>query len=198
MITRLWKQVVVATMIVMQMADDDVLDALRRDAERGKPVAHRLDHLALPLLAHRLVEPGIEHDGAGRPDDGPDKEIERLQYVVRIAVDEVRRRTARMMAVTDGVNFVNILGHVSPYGAKIRRGCAAMKWAGYRLAATRGAKGSTASVNVTPAYDRRRHVPFIYRSSVPVAAPFRPRLAPTLHQPIWSQRFAVRIKNIWR
>ena len=90
------------------------LTALRRDAERGKPVAHRLDHFALALLAHRLVEAGIEHDGAGRPDDRPDKEIERLQHVVRIAVDEVRRRAARMMAVTDGINFVNVFGHVFP------------------------------------------------------------------------------------
>ena len=29
-----------------------------------EPLAHRLDHLALALLAHRLVEAGVDHDGA--------------------------------------------------------------------------------------------------------------------------------------
>ena len=108
---RLRKQIVIAAMVVMQMADDDVLDAVRRDAERGQSVAHRLDHFALALLAHRLVEAGIDDDRAGRPDDRPDEEIERLQHVVRIAVDEIRRRTARMMAVTDRVDFVDVVAH---------------------------------------------------------------------------------------
>ena len=109
MIPRLRKQIVIAAMVVMQMADDDVLDRLRRDAERRKPVTHRLDHLALAFLAHRLVEAGIDDDGAGRPDDRPDEEVERLQYVVRIAVDVIGRRPARMVAVTDGIHLVNVV-----------------------------------------------------------------------------------------
>ena len=112
---RLRKQIVIAAMVVMQMADDDVLDAFRRDAERGKAVAHRLDHLALALLAHRLVEAGIDDDGAGRTDDRPDEKVERLQHVVRIAVDEIHRRTARMMAVLDRVNLVDVLAHARPH-----------------------------------------------------------------------------------
>jgi len=67
--------------------------------------------IILAFLAHRLVETGIDDDRAGRPDDRPDKKIKRLQNVVWIIVDEIRRRMARMVAVTDGVNFVNILGH---------------------------------------------------------------------------------------
>ena len=110
-IARLRKQIVVAAMVVMQVADDDVLDAVGRDAKRSEPLAHRLDHLALALLAHRLVEAGIDHDGAGRPDDRPDEEVERLQHVVGIAVDIIRRRRARVVAVTDGIDFVRVVAH---------------------------------------------------------------------------------------
>jgi len=38
-IARLREQVVVAAMVAVQVADDDVLDTLRRDAERGQPLA---------------------------------------------------------------------------------------------------------------------------------------------------------------
>jgi hypothetical protein len=44
-------------------------------------------------------------------DDRPDKEIERLQDIVRVAVDEISERTARVMTVANGVNFVNVVGH---------------------------------------------------------------------------------------
>jgi hypothetical protein len=98
-------------MIVMQVADDDGLDRVGGDAERRKSVPHRLDHLALPLFAHGFVEAGVDHDRPGGPDDRPDEEIERLQDVVRVAVDEIRGRTARMMTVANGVNFVNVVGH---------------------------------------------------------------------------------------
>ena len=64
MIARLREQIVVAAMVVMQVADDDVFDAVGRDAERSEPLAHRLDHLALALFTHRLVEAGIDHDDA--------------------------------------------------------------------------------------------------------------------------------------
>jgi hypothetical protein len=115
-IAGLRKQLVIAAMIVMQMADDDVLDGVGRDAERGETFAHRLDHLALALSAHGFVEAGVEHDGAGRPDDGPDKEVERLQHVMRIAVDEIGRRAAVVMAVTDRVDFVQVVAHAgSPH-----------------------------------------------------------------------------------
>ena len=77
----------------------------------ANPVTHRLDHFALALLTHRLVEAGIDDDGAGRSDDRPDEKIERLQYIVRIAVDKIHRRTARMVAVTDRINFVDVVAH---------------------------------------------------------------------------------------
>ena len=81
------------------------------DAERFEPVAHRLDHFALAFFAHGFVEAGVHHDDPGRPDDRPDKEIERLQDIVRVAVDEISERTARVMTVANGVNFVNVVGH---------------------------------------------------------------------------------------
>jgi hypothetical protein len=110
-IARLREQVVIAAMVVVQMADDDGCDRFRRDAERQQPIAHRLDHLALAPLPHGLVEAGIDHDGAGRPDDGPDEVVERLQHVMQIAVDEIRRRPARVVAVADGKNLVDVVAH---------------------------------------------------------------------------------------
>src|SRR5580704_16924663 len=97
MIASVRKRLVIAAVIVVKMADDDVADALGRDAERGEPVANRLGDLALAAGAHRLVETGVDDDRAGRPDDRPDEKIERLEYVVRVAVDEICRRAARVM-----------------------------------------------------------------------------------------------------
>ena len=98
-------------MIVMQVADDDGLDRVGGDAEGSEPVAHRLDHFALAFLAHGLVEAGVDHNRAGRPDDRPNKEIERLQNIVRVAINKIGGRTPRMMTVADGVNFMNVVGH---------------------------------------------------------------------------------------
>jgi hypothetical protein len=46
-----------------------------------------------------------------RADDGPDVIIERLQHVVRIAADIILRRGPRVMAVADGVDFVDVVAH---------------------------------------------------------------------------------------
>jgi hypothetical protein len=83
----------------------------RGDSKREQAVAHRLYDLALAAPAHRLVEAGIDDDRARRPHDGPHEEVERLQHVVRIAADEVLRRPARVMAVADGVNLVDVVAH---------------------------------------------------------------------------------------
>jgi len=98
-------------MIVMHVADDDGLDRVSGDAERREPIARRLDHFALAFFAHRFVEAGIDDDRTRRPDDRPHEEIERLQDIVRVAVDEIRGRAARMMTVADGVDLVNVVGH---------------------------------------------------------------------------------------
>src|SRR5262249_24588170 len=63
------------------------------------------------------VKPGVHHDRTGRPDDRPDKEIERLQDIVRIAVDEISGRAPRMMTIADRVNFMSVVRHgLSPFG----------------------------------------------------------------------------------
>ena len=56
------KQIMVAAMIVVQVTDDDIGDRVRRNAERRKSVAHRLDDLTLPAARRRLVEAGIDDD----------------------------------------------------------------------------------------------------------------------------------------
>ncbi len=111
-IASLWKQIVIAAVVVMQVADDDVFDAVRRYAERVQSLAHRLEHFALPFPAHRLVKAGVEDDRAGCTGDRPNEEIERLKPVVRIAVDVICRSRARMVPVADGVDFVGVVTHV--------------------------------------------------------------------------------------
>ena len=112
-IARAGKQIIVADVIVVHVADDDGRDLIRIDADLLQAFAHRLDQLALALLAHGRVKAGVENDRAGRPDDRPNIEVERLQHVVRIAADEVFRGLAIMMSVADGVNFVGVVAHSS-------------------------------------------------------------------------------------
>ena len=88
-----------------------VLDAFGRDAERCESFLDRLDHFALPLLSHHVVEAGIEDDGAGRSNDRPDIEVERLQNVVRIAKDVVFSRFAFVVAVANGIDLVRVVAH---------------------------------------------------------------------------------------
>src|SRR5262245_47276659 len=111
MIAGAGKQIVVADVIVVHVADDDGLDLRRIDADRFQAVANRLGHLALALLTHGRVEAGIEDDRAGRPDNRPDVEIERLQHVMRIAADEIFRGVAIMMPVANGINLMGVVAH---------------------------------------------------------------------------------------
>src|SRR5262245_23227166 len=122
-VARAGKQVVVANVIVMHVADDDGPYLRGVDADRFQSLADRLDHFALALLAHGRVEPGIEDDGAGASDNGPNVEIERLQHVMGVAADEVFRCLAIMMPVANGIDFVDVVAHwSSPSGMRAARG----------------------------------------------------------------------------
>ena len=103
------KQVVIADMIVMHVADDDGLDGTGLDAERAQSVADRLDHLALALLSHRGVEAGIDNDGPRRSYDRPHVVVERLQHVMRIAEDEVFRSFALVVRIPDRIDLVLVV-----------------------------------------------------------------------------------------
>src|SRR6516164_7772809 len=92
MIARIRTKIVIAAMVVMEVADNDACHLLRRDAKRGQSVAHRLDQFALAAAAHSLIEAGIDKDRSRWPDDCPDIEVEWLQHVVRVAADEILRR----------------------------------------------------------------------------------------------------------
>ena len=86
-------------------------DLVGRDVDRLQPFGDRLEQRAVALLRHRGVEAGVDHDGAARADDRPDEEVERLGHVVRIAADVVLGRLALVVAVFDGVDFVDVVGH---------------------------------------------------------------------------------------
>jgi hypothetical protein len=97
--------------VVVQVRDDHVRHFFGRDVDRFQPLGDRLQQRAIALLRHLGIEPGIDHDGPGRADDRPDIEVERIVHVVRIAADVVLGRLAVMVAVSDGIDFVDVVGH---------------------------------------------------------------------------------------
>lgn len=103
-------------MVVVQVRDDDVLDRLRVDPDRLQPLTDRIRDQALALLRHGLVEASIDDKGAVRADDRPDKVIERLQHIVRVAADEILRRFAIVVPVADRIDIMNVIGHWSHPG----------------------------------------------------------------------------------
>src|SRR5262249_44714663 len=110
-ITRACKQVVVAGVVVMQMAHDHVRDRIGLDPDGFESDADRIEDAALTLLRHGLVEPGIDHECAVRAADRPHVEVQRLRHIVRVAADEILARAPLMMAVADRVDLVDIVAH---------------------------------------------------------------------------------------
>jgi hypothetical protein len=88
-----WKQIVVAGMVVMEMADDDVLDGLRCNADGLQPFADRLEQRSPALFGDVRIKAGVDEESAGPPNDRPHEIIERLQDIVRVADDEIVRRS---------------------------------------------------------------------------------------------------------
>ena len=72
-----------------------------------QPFGDRLDDDAAPFGGHRRIEAGVHDEGAVRAFDHPDEIGQRLVDVVRIAADVVFVRRPIVMAVPDGVDFVN-------------------------------------------------------------------------------------------
>ena len=63
------------------------------------------------LRADRLIEAGVDHEGALVVPDHPDEIVERLQHVVRIAADVVLRGLALMLGVADREDFPDVVAH---------------------------------------------------------------------------------------
>jgi hypothetical protein len=95
----------------VEVCDDNVLNPLWVDLDSFQPLSDRIRDLALSLLRHDLVEASVNDEGAVRADDRPDKVIEGLWDIVRIAADEILRRFAVMVTVTNGVDVVHVVGH---------------------------------------------------------------------------------------
>src|SRR5690606_754946 len=91
-IARAGKQVVVPAVVVVEVRDDHVFDRVGTYAERIQSFGDRLDDGAATGGGHRLVEPGVHEEGPARAHDRPDEVVERLQDVVRVAVEEVLGR----------------------------------------------------------------------------------------------------------
>src|SRR5262245_27815807 len=124
-IARARKQVVVAAVIVVQMADDDGLDVGGIDADRSKTFHNRLHGPAAATRADGLVEPSIDQYSARLADDRPDEIVERHVDVVGIATEKVLRGFARMVTVANGVDFVSV-AHATLPALRRRHGARAV------------------------------------------------------------------------
>ena len=149
-------------MIVMHVADDDRLHLRWLDADRFQPFPYWLDHLALAFSAHRRIEAGVDNDRTGRADNRPNIEVERLQHVVRVAADEVLRRFAIVVPVSNGIDLMRVVAHsFSPSGISRKsyaRGAERRVNARHgALLRQRGAKALRSDLDAGTALDRLHH-----------------------------------------
>jgi hypothetical protein len=97
--------VVISSVIVMQVRNDHVFDAVGLDSYRLEAIRNWPHKRTLAFLAHRLVEAGINDISALLADDRPDVVVERLEHIVRVAADIILLRVAIVMAVVDRKDF---------------------------------------------------------------------------------------------
>src|SRR5947208_11243495 len=146
----------------MHVADDDRLHLRWLDADRFQPFPYRLDHLALAFSAHGGIEAGVDNDRTGRADNRPNIEVERLQHVVRVAADEVLRRFAIVVPVSNGIDLMRVVAHsFSPSGISRKsyaRGAERRVNARHEaLLRQRGAKALRSDLDAGTALDRLHH-----------------------------------------
>ena len=107
---RIGKAVEIAGMIVMQMGDDDVLDAVGLDAETLQRIDRIERELATAQFRFLGVEAGIDQDVAAAAPDQPDEIIEILRGgLVRIRHQVIQmRRARRHRRIAERVDFVGV------------------------------------------------------------------------------------------
>src|SRR6185436_7767113 len=101
----------VAGMVVMHVGDDNVADLAGLESERSDAFGDRPHDLPVALLCHGLAETGVDDDPALRVRDDPYVIIQWHLGVVRVAADEVFRRTAHEPRIFDRMDLINILFH---------------------------------------------------------------------------------------
>ena len=111
---RVREQIVVAGVVVMHVADDDILDPVRIDADRQEPVARRTQKLAPALFRHRRVEAGVEDQRPALADNGPDEIVERHRPVMRVAAVEIVSRRALVVRIAHGIDLIGVAAHGCP------------------------------------------------------------------------------------
>ena len=103
----------VATVVVVQMRDDDVLDRVCLYADGFQSLCDGPDDGPAPLARHRFVESGVHDERPVPADDGPHEVRERLEDVVWIAEQIVLGRLPVVVRVPHRKDFVNVIHHRS-------------------------------------------------------------------------------------
>src|SRR4051812_42811673 len=112
----------IADMVVVQMGEDHILDAIGVDAERTERLHRAAQEGALALLRCLRIEAGIDDEGSACTPRHPDEIVHRHRPVMRIAADEMLAPPRLARRITDGKELVFLFGHgISlPYSASVR------------------------------------------------------------------------------
>ena len=107
---RMRKTVEIAGVIVMQMADDNVPDAVGLDAKAFQRIDRIERELAISQSRLFGVEAGIDQDVAAAAPDQPDEIVEILRGgLMRIRNEKIQvRRAGRHRRIAEGVDFVGV------------------------------------------------------------------------------------------
>ena len=101
-----------AGMVVMQVRDDELLQARGRNADHLQGRRRRARDLAPALGALGCIEAAVDDDGAVGVADHPDEVVDGVRAIVVVGRDEaLETAAAGELAVFDGEDFVGLGGH---------------------------------------------------------------------------------------
>src|SRR5437764_14851520 len=87
--SRLWKPVEITHMVIVQVCQDNIIDLVRIDIERGERLHRAPQKRPLSPLRYFCVEPGIDDKAAASPLGEPHEVVHRHRAIMRIAADEM-------------------------------------------------------------------------------------------------------------
>src|SRR5450631_479738 len=107
--SRIGEAIEIAGVVIMQMRDDDVLEAVGLYAETRQRIDRIERQLAIAQLRLRRIETGIDQNVAAVPPDQPDEVIEVLSRgLMGVRQKVIHVGGARHRRIADGVDFVSV------------------------------------------------------------------------------------------
>jgi hypothetical protein len=127
-ITRRGKQIMVATVIIVHVGHQDILDPGRINPDGLQPVARGMQKIPSALARHGLVKARIDHEIPAAAGNRPDEIIHRHgTVIVRIPAQKILVREPPVMPIPQRVHFPQPCAHIlrlSYYVSGLRDCCA--------------------------------------------------------------------------